>query len=411
MATVKLKISELKDTLKFVINNNKELQKQGKVPIACEVIGESGLGKTSGILQIGEELGLPVVKLNLAMVEELGDVVGFPIRQFQLCKEEHKTEGNGAIQECLWIDENAVNTYEKEGYKFTGKKRMSYCPPEWIADKTEGGILLLDDCFRADVRFLQAIMDLVNTQKYISWELPKGWTIILSNNPADGEYIVNSTDPAQKSRFISFELEFGKDDWAAWAEKNGIDGRCINFLLLHPELVDGTGVGKDKVKNKAVNPRSATMFFNTISGIKDFQAELPLIQLVGEGSVGLEFSTLFTTFINNKLDRLPTPEYMLTGKWENVENEIRGVVTDTHSGQYRADIGAVLMTRIINYSLSYAEKETVKDNMIERLKDLVTEDLFLTDLKYNIVREIFNGNKQKFKKLTLDADVSRMILA
>ena len=27
----------------------------------------------------------------------------------------------------------------------TGKNRMSYCAPEWIADVKEGGILLLDD--------------------------------------------------------------------------------------------------------------------------------------------------------------------------------------------------------------------------------------------------------------------------
>lgn len=73
MATVNLKINELKDTLKFVIQNNKRLQENGKIPIACEVVGESGMGKTSSILQLGSELNLPVVKINLAMIEELGD--------------------------------------------------------------------------------------------------------------------------------------------------------------------------------------------------------------------------------------------------------------------------------------------------------------------------------------------------
>ena len=62
--------------------------------------------------------------------------------------------------ECKWIDEQAINIYEKEGYIFTGEKRMSYCPPEWIADKKEGGILLLDDYSRANIRFLQATMEL-----------------------------------------------------------------------------------------------------------------------------------------------------------------------------------------------------------------------------------------------------------
>jgi hypothetical protein len=51
--------------------------------------------------------------------------------------------------ECIWVDENAVNEYVKRGYDFTGNKRMSYCPPEWIADKQGGGFLILDDWNRA----------------------------------------------------------------------------------------------------------------------------------------------------------------------------------------------------------------------------------------------------------------------
>jgi MoxR-like ATPase len=78
-----------------------------------------------------------------------------------------------------WVDELAVAEYLKNGYKMTGKNRMSYCAPEWIADKKEGGILLLDDFNRADQRFLQATMELIDRQSYISWSLPKDWHIIL----------------------------------------------------------------------------------------------------------------------------------------------------------------------------------------------------------------------------------------
>lgn len=139
---VKLNVHELKDFLSHIIDTNTELQEAGKKPTSIEIIGEAGLGKTSIVQQIAEEKKLNFVKLNLAQIEELGDLVGFPIRQFQMCKDDKNN--------CLWIDENAIQTYEKEGYGFTGKKRMSYCPPEWISDKTEGGILLLDDWTRAD---------------------------------------------------------------------------------------------------------------------------------------------------------------------------------------------------------------------------------------------------------------------
>lgn len=86
-AQVNLNIDEAKDFLKHIVSNNRYLQQNGKPAVAVEIIGDSGIGKTSSVLQLAHETGLSVVKLNLAQIEELGDLVGFPIRQFQLCKE------------------------------------------------------------------------------------------------------------------------------------------------------------------------------------------------------------------------------------------------------------------------------------------------------------------------------------
>jgi hypothetical protein len=87
---VSLNIKEAKQFLKHIINNNRYLQAQGKPPVAVEVVGDSGIGKTSTILQLAKETNLNFVKLNLAQIEELGDLVGFPIRQFEVCKTEPK---------------------------------------------------------------------------------------------------------------------------------------------------------------------------------------------------------------------------------------------------------------------------------------------------------------------------------
>ena len=113
-------------------------------------------------------------------------------------------------------------------------------------------------------RFIQATMELIDRGEYISWSLPPNCTIILTSNPDNGDYNVNSMDNAQKTRYISFELGFDKDVWARWAEKEGIDGRFINFVLSYPEIMKKEG-GVQKV-----NPRSLVTFANTISGFKDW---------------------------------------------------------------------------------------------------------------------------------------------
>ena len=479
-AQVNLNIDEVKDFLTHIVNNNRFLQKDGKPAVAVEIIGESGIGKTSSVLQLANEQAMNVVKLNLAQIEELGDLVGFPIRQFQLCKqgpdavpvgmvtkqvpktikktiqqpqEVEKTvteirpvnkqvmgaDGKfvmktvnmpvevkikeevlvdveveetimeeievpadapqGAFNsECLWIDENAVEEYIKRGYEFTGQKRMSYCPPEWIADKQGGGFLILDDWNRADIRFIQAVMELVDRQEYISWKLPKDWHILLTANPDNGDYLVQSIDTAQRTRFVSVNLKFDKDVWARWAESQRIDGRCINFLLLHDELV-----------NARVNPRSITTFFNCISSIEDFGNNLPLIQMIGEGSVGPEFTTMFTSFIHNKLDKLVTPKDMLL---KANDTEVLGSIRDCVGvdNSYRADIASVLTTRLINFTVNYSQDNIINQSIIDRLIKLATEDVFTDDLKYVLVKKILNGNKQKFQKLMVNPEVMKMAM-
>jgi len=417
MAQVNLNIEEVKGFVNHIIENNRFLQEGGKNPVAIEIVGESGIGKTSTVIELAKENNLNFVKLNLAQIEELGDLVGFPVRQFQMYKEKQVAKklddltytaaqkaaaaaqvGNASVTKKVgqWVDELAVEEYLRQGWKMTGKNRMSYCAPEWIADKKDGGILLLDDWNRADVRFIQAVMELVDRQTYISWALPKDWHIILTSNPDNGDYMVNSIDSAQKTRYITANLKFDVDVWAKWAEEAGIDTRCINFLLLHPELV-----------TQETNARSITTFFNAISSFESFEDNLSLIQMIGEGSVGDAFASMFTTFINNKLDKLVTPKDLLTHDNEQyILGELRSCVGKDDN--YRADIASTLATRLANYSVVYSKENKIDQKITDRFISLCTKDYFTDDLKYLVVRTIFNGNKQKFNKMMMNPEIIKM---
>ena len=422
MAQVNLNVTELKGFVNHIIKNNRFLQDQGKNSVSVEVVGESGIGKTSTIVELAQDNNLKFVKLNLAQIEELGDLVGFPVRQFQMYKEKTipaksiddlsmvsavQRAGSSSLANMpttttkkvgMWVDELAVQEYLKNGYKMTGKNRMSYCAPEWIADAKAGGILLLDDWNRADTRFIQAVMELIDRQTYISWTLPKDWHIILTANPDNGDYMVNSVDSAQKTRYVTANLKFDVNVWAEWAEGAGIDSRCINFLLLHPELV-----------TQQTNARSITTFFNAISSYDNFEDNLSMIQMIGEGSVGDEFASMFTTFINNKLDKLVSPKDLLTHDNESyILGELRSCIGQDDT--YRADIASTLATRLGNYSVVYSNDNTVGQKITDRLKSLCTKDYFTNDLKYLIVRTIFNGNKKKFNKLMMIPEIVKMTM-
>ena len=386
MSQVQLNVEELKDFIKHMVGNNQHIQAQGKVPVAINIEGDAGLGKTSAIMQLGKEMNMQVVKLNLSQLEELGDLVGFPVKEFQIQNAEGKTK---------WINEAQIGAAQKAGFKIVDK-RMSHAAPEWIQGTGEGGFLVLDDYTRADHRFMQATMEILDRQEYVSWKLPKNWHVILTTNPDNGDYNVTSLDVAQKTRFVSVELKYDVNVWAKWAETANIDGRCINFMLMNPELV-----------TQRVNPRSVTTFFNAISSIPKFEDSLPIIQMIGEGSVGVDFSSMFTMFINNKLDRIISPEDIMTKDEQYVMNALTNAVGQ--DDDFRADISSVISTRIINYSLVHAENKSVPDPMINRLVKLTTDcKAFTDDLRYFMIKEIVNGNKLKFSKLMMNNNVVKM---
>ena len=388
MSNVKLNVEELKDFVKHMVGNNQYIQAQGKVPVAINIEGDAGLGKTSAIMQLGKEMNMQVVKLNLSQIEELGDLVGFPVKEFLVKNPEGKSR---------WINEQQINTAQKNGFNIVDK-RMAHAAPEWIQGKGEGGFLVLDDYTRAEPRFMQATMEILDRQEYISWKLPKNWHVLLTTNPDNGDYNVTTLDVAQQTRFISCELKYDSSVWAKWAESTNIDGRCINFMLMNPELV-----------TQRINPRSITTFFNAISSIEKFEDSLPIIQMIGEGSVGPNFSSMFTMFINNKLDKIISPEDILTKDEAYVMGALASAVGK--DDEFRADLASIITTRVVNYSLLYAETKSITDDITKRLIKLATTCESLTnDLKYYLIKELVGNNKAKFGKLMMNADIIKMAI-
>jgi hypothetical protein len=163
-----------------------------------------------------------------------------------------------------------------------------------------------------------------------------------------------------------------------------------------------------EVITQSVNPRAITTFFNAISSITKFEENLPIIQMIGEGSAGVDVSTMFTMFINNKMDQIISPSDIINNP--NESYVVGALNTAIGSGDsFRADISSVVATRIINYCLIHAETKPVTDQMVNRVIKLVTDcDAFTDDLRYYIVKEIVNGNKQKWQKLMMNSTVVKM---
>lgn len=403
-------LEEFKDIFNYLLDNNRRLVDEGKNPTAVGILGDAGLGKTSLIQQIAEERGATFVKLNLSELEEVSDLTGFPIKEYKL-----RVKNSEGEFVDTWVAHDLLDLYLRsacEDFELTDQVRMSYATPAWLPreENERGTILLLDDYSRANSLFMQAIMELICTGKYISWKLPKYTSIALSSNFDDGSYQVTSLDAAQLSRMVNFPIKFDIKVWAAWGEKAQLDNRALNFALMYSSEIFET-------ENKTINPRSYTTFCNAISGLKDWSntKDLAMILNIAKGCFDDKdniVGNLFTMFIANKLDKLISPERLLTGDWKEVSEEIKQCVYDEH-GNYRPDIASVLSTRLLNYTSYYFEQKGSKSDPVQkRLLEIIDspEMLFSEDLIYNVIKQLATNYASRMNKVIVHPKIRKKLL-
>lgn len=409
MTNNELTLNEFKEVFSYLLDNNKQLEDKGLRPIAVGLEGEAGVGKTSIIEEIAKDRGMTMVKVNLAQLEEIGDLIGLPIKECEVAWIE-----NGQVKDKRWMPEDQTKNLDLR-LRLTGKIRMSYAPPAWLPmdENPNGIIVLLDDYTRANSMFMQATMEIINTAQYISWHLPKYTSIVLTSNPDDGQFSVTSLDNAQKTRFINFNVKLNIEDWAKWAEEAEIDGRAINFELLY-----GEEIFKKHNNVQTVNPRSYTTFCKAISGLKNWDnpETLALILQISKGCFLNDqdniIGNLFTSFIANKLDKLIQPKEMIELNWETLEPKMKDCVYD--NGNFRPEIASILTIRFMNYVLHlFGTKGGVKESVVyDRILEIVNNDemLFSEDLIFHLVKTLITKYPGRTGKLLMNPIIRNKVV-
>lgn len=401
-------ISEFTGVFNYLLDNNRILEEKGLTPIAVGLEGEAGIGKTAVVEQVAKKRGMTYCKISLSQLEEVGDLVGFPMKEILLT---WKTK-DGETKSRWWPE--SLLSKVPAGVQVTSTTRMGYAAPVWVPreENPNGVIICLDDFSRANPLFMQATMELINTCSYVSWKLPKNTSVVLTSNPDDGSYSVTQLDNAQKTRFVNFNLKLNVNDWASWAEFNQIDSRCINFELLY-----GEEIFKKHNNVQTINPRAYTTFCKAISGIKDWNDDksLALILNISKGCFLNDkdnvVGTLFTTFIAQKLDKLVKPEDMLKQKWETIEPRIHDCVYEGE--KFKTEIASILAIRLLNYIMFYfsqsgAKQDIVQDRLLEFIDN--PRKLFSDDLLFHIIKTVIGKYPAKTTKLLINSKIRSKVI-
>jgi MoxR-like ATPase len=372
-------------TIKDVINANQfNYNKSKTTPIALNIEGTHGIGKTSVVKQAAAELNAHFYLDSLAQNTDPGELMGFPISQIKVCREGLE----------MWIPASSISHYLAAGAEICTEDayRTSYAKPFKIKDMWEKYnsylkqlenfennlisekpeeplfIYVIDDAFRANPLIMQAVMDLIESQSCGAWSLPPNTHIILTNNPDDGNYNVSGQDGAQASRYVTIKMEWNHEDWAVYAEDK-VDGRSINFVLQNhtcftPELNEDNSIPENHV-----SPRMLDKFFNLISNIDDFNTEenKSQVRMFGNLTVGKIITNEYIRFISEGYDKLPSPEELLLKYTEEefLDKFLSLVGSYTDNASYNKATASILVIRMKNYIIkNYKDLKTSQKNMI-----------------------------------------------
>ena len=232
--------------------------------IACMIWGGAGVGKSSVVRQIAQELGRKLVDIRLSLIDPT-DLRGFPYRD------------GGA---------------------------MRWAPACFLPqDRDATDILFLDEVNSAPPAVQAAAYQLILDRKIGEYILPEHVSVVAAGNRETDRGITYTMASPLANRFLHidpFEVNF--EDWRTWALTNKLRAEVINFINFRPALLNDF----DGTKKAFPTPRTWEFVHRILEDRNVQEIERAMIGgAVGEGA-GAEFAGFLKIFRN-----LPNPDVVL----------------------------------------------------------------------------------------------------
>ena len=252
-----LTVADAKEHIKLVIKEH--------LPVM--LWGPPGIGKSSIIKEITQELGWQIIDLRLALLNPV-DLRGLPI----------------------------VNRE---------KGIAEWLPPEFLP-RDGKGILFLDEINAAPVSVQIAAYQLLLDRRVGNYVLPPAWRMIAAGNRESDKAHVNKLPSPLANRLVHLELKADVKGWKTWAMKAKLDPRVIGFIDFKNDLLSTL---PDNDQKAFPTPRSWEFVSKILSIYPDVdEAKIMVEGAVGEGAAAELYAWLPT------FSALPDALAILQGK-------------------------------------------------------------------------------------------------
>lgn len=227
--------------------------------ITAMIWGPPGVGKSSIVKQVAQELEIELLDLRLPQLEP-PDLRGIP----------------------------APNR---------DTKKAEWFYPEFLPESGKG-ILFLDEIEKAPVAVKNAALQLVLDRKIGSYCLPDGWSIVGAGNREEDGCFSAPLGSALANRMMHFEVQPDYEAWLEWARKNRISDGILGYLAFRPDHLYRYDAGV----NAFPSPRSWEMLNTMLDGVESSGEQQELLKAVVGDVVAVEYRAWFSVYKNVRVD-------------------------------------------------------------------------------------------------------------
>ena len=168
--------------------------------------GSPGVGKTSLIRQVAEELNVEYREVHMPtrLVEDFG--IPYP---------------NGDV--------------------------LKYIIPDWFpTDPNSRGILCFDDRNQASADLQKVLANICQARNLHGTPLPDGWMVVSTGNHQRDRAGANRVLSHLRDRETVLQMDTNIDDWTHWALRNGVRSEVISFIAFASHLLCDFDPNRDK---------------------------------------------------------------------------------------------------------------------------------------------------------------------
>ena len=279
--TKQLLKDDIKDTL-AAWHSGRDVDKQ-----CYHIIGPAGVGKTQITHQIVKEL---TEEIFSAHNEKNPD----DQKEFEIIM----------IKSPVLSRDDFIIPFPVEQGDKTMDFKMLYS--DWVPKKVGSyGIFVIDEFSRGDHQLQQLLWQVQNEYAVHTFEFPKGWFVVSTDNPDDSEYSMdNLEDAAGLRRQLHLFVEVNAQDFLDYAIKQDFHPYIIEFIQTHPEYL--YDFQSQKIGSVYANPASYEKLSDHLWKMQLRRSiDFDEIDIKASGLLNTNMTRLFLEFARDKKDISP----------------------------------------------------------------------------------------------------------